>query len=136
MCKGTRVIDSIAAGSYSDIIATQLPLMTDPPGCPPDCWMVEEQCFHHQLQDIHKVVVTANVREFMSEQCFQLLGCQPHKHGCRNEDHRTKPTDNARHFCQRGNQDAESALNTKPAGEVHKHGSNPGIRLDTMPAQK
>ena len=65
---------SIAANFDRQIIAAMLAFFANTGGDPPDRRMVEENCLRHSLKKIHQIIVTPNVREFMSENRLHLPG--------------------------------------------------------------
>jgi hypothetical protein len=51
-----------------------LAFFANPGGDPPDRRMVEEHRLRHSLKKIHEIILTPNVREFVSENRLYLRG--------------------------------------------------------------
>jgi hypothetical protein len=134
--QSARIGKSITAAAHREIVTAQLALIANPIGDQPHHRVVEKKCFHDHLQDVHKVVITADMRQFMGEQGFQLPGCQPHSNGCRQKNDRTNPADDGRHFCNRRHQHPKLLSNSQAFRQTCNHGLNRGVRLDAAPTQR
>ena len=75
--KRLRVSIRIAAQADRKIVAAVLALDADAARQPPDRRMIEEQRLDERLQQVHQVVVAADVRELVREDRFELLRRQP-----------------------------------------------------------
>ncbi len=100
--KRLRVSIRIAAQADREIVAAVLALDPDAVRQPPDGRMVEEQSLDERLQQIDHVVVAADVRELVREDCFELIRRHPGQGAARNEHDRTQPPNDGWHFHHRG----------------------------------
>ena len=63
------------AGDFDhEIVTAVLAFDAHDAGDPPDCGVVEEDAFDEDLGEIHQVIVTADVGEFVEEDGFYLSG--------------------------------------------------------------
>ena len=97
-----RVRDAIAAELDREIVAAVLALNPDSVREPPDRRVIEEQRFDDRLQQVDEVVVPPHVGQFVRDHRLELRGRQPGKRARRQQNHRTKPTDDRRHVDDRG----------------------------------
>jgi len=67
-----RVRDGIAAEADGKIVAAVLALDPDPARDPPHRRVVEEQRLDDGLEQVHQVIVPADVRKFMRENRLEL----------------------------------------------------------------
>jgi hypothetical protein len=74
--------------------------------------MVEKQSLRHDLQDIHEVVETTNVCQFMRENSFELHRRESHQGRGGQQNDWAQASDNARHFGDSRDQDAHSSINS------------------------
>ena len=87
-----RVSQRVALNGNSEIVATMLSLQSHLLGNPPDGWMVEEQSLDGCLQQVHQIVVPADVSQFVSQNGFELLRRKPCQSAGRQKNHRPKPS--------------------------------------------
>jgi hypothetical protein len=92
-----RVGDGVAAHAHRHFIAAVLALGANPLREPPHRGVIEEQRLGDGLQQVDKVVVTADVRQFVRENRFHLRRRQRGHRGNRQQNRRTQPADDGRH---------------------------------------
>ena len=93
--------DRIAAQADGEIVAAVLALDADPAREPPDRRMIEEHRLDERLQQVHQVVVAADVRELVRENRLELLRRERRERARREQHDRLQPADHGRHVDQR-----------------------------------
>jgi hypothetical protein len=99
--EGPCVDDGIAAEADGEIVAAVLALVSNAPRQPPHRRVIKEQRFDEGLQQVHEVVVAADVRELVRDDGFDLGGCQRDKRAGGNQHDWFHPAHDGRHVHER-----------------------------------
>src|ERR1700730_6835117 len=70
----------IAAGGHGQVVAAAFALLADAVRNPPHGWMIEEERFDRGLRQIHEIVTSPHVSQFMREQRFKLFDRKTGEH--------------------------------------------------------
>ncbi len=76
--------------------------------------MVKEQRLDANLEDIHKGIEAADVRQFVGDHRLQLFFREAGKRGCGQEDDRSKPSDDCRRLQPLALAELNGAADTEP----------------------
>jgi len=118
-----------------EIITAQLAFVTNARRDPPNRRVIEKERLHDHLQDIDEIIVPANVRDLVREQCFELLGGEAHRNRSGQQDHGPNPSHNARHFRNRRHQHSQLAPHAKTPGKIGHNRVDGPIRRCAPAAQ-
>ena len=115
--KGSGVVERAAADGGGQIVAAVFALGADVARDPPDGGMIEEARFDDILQEIHQIVVPADVSQLVGQDRFELVRRQPGKQAGRHQHDGPQPADDHRHGCAGRAQQSDGCRDAKPHAE-------------------
>ena len=71
-----RINVRVAPKAYYNVIAAILALRTDYSRNPPGCRVIEKQAFHNSLANVHQIIQTPDMRQFVQKDRFYMIGRQ------------------------------------------------------------
>src|SRR5260221_12643358 len=86
--------------------------------------MIEKQRLRHGLQKIDKVIVPADVCEFMRQHGFQLLHAEAQERRGWKQNYRPQPTHNAGSISEPGDHHAHGAADSHPVCQARDRVDN------------
>jgi len=96
------VLVRAALRRHYQIVTTVFTFGADHAGNPPDGGVIERQAFHENLQQIHQIIVPPDMRQFVQQDGFHLVGAQTCEQPHRYQDHGTKMAHDHGHLSQTG----------------------------------
>jgi hypothetical protein len=89
------VLEPLARRRHRQLVATHLPLTSQPGREPPDGWVIKENRLSDSLQQVDPQVITPQMGQFMCDNRFQQIRRQLQQPGNRKKDDR--PEESHRH---------------------------------------
>ena len=82
------------------IVTAVFALGADDAGNPPNGGVIEEQAFDEGLHQVHQIILTEDVRQFVNENGFYLRDGQTGEQAHGHQNHGARVADDYRHFGQ------------------------------------
>lgn len=119
--QGTAVIRPAAQRGHHRVVTAIFAFVADPTREPPHGGMVEEERLDQDLEQIHRVVVAANMRQLVGQDQFQMRFRQAGDHTQRQKYDRTKVAYHHRRLDQGRLEHLDRSAQREPAGRPFEH---------------